>query len=72
MPALYYWCRNKILGRNFEEKRRMKLARDKYTDIITSLNCKYRGVKGFGKWDDIFTMAQQPPMGHGLFTVEDS
>jgi predicted nucleic-acid-binding Zn-ribbon protein len=46
MLALYYWCRNKILGRNFKKKRRIKLARKKYTDI-TWLNCKYRGVKGF-------------------------
>jgi hypothetical protein len=29
MPALYYWCRNKILGGNPEEKRRMKLAQEK-------------------------------------------
>jgi hypothetical protein len=30
MLGLYYWCRNKILGVNPEEKRKMKLAREKY------------------------------------------
>jgi hypothetical protein len=54
MPALCYWCRKKILGGNPKEKSRMKLARKKYSNIVTCMNCKYRGVKhGFGHWEDI-------------------
>jgi hypothetical protein len=38
MLGLYCWCRNEIVGGDPEEKRRRKLAREKYSDIITCLN----------------------------------